>query len=1060
MRPIHLEMTAFGSYAQTARVPFDALEQGLYLVTGDTGAGKTTIFDAIVFALFGQASGSDRTPDMMHCDRVSKDTDTVVTLRFAQSGKDYTVTRRIHFSKKRGGGYGDPRLDALLAEPDGRPPVEGASRVTARCEEILGLNAQQFRQIIMLAQGEFREFLRSDSDRKNEILGRLFDNSAYLWYQNLLGAARDALRVRRSAHTEELNTLMGTVFLPPEGISGEKMADYLPGNPALTDNLRALAQQEEQQLQELRALRDEAQRRLNGLNGEMGAAGEVNRQLEELKTLRALLVDLNAQRGAMAERQRSMALAETALHRALPVVEHRERAERDAWNADEKLSALRQELESREKAVGEARAALEQDAPLEEQLTELETELRRLDEQLPRYQELDARQEQLTAARDALANAGKGEKEARAALEELSEKWEQLRERLVGLEDAETEVLTRQQAVEKADAALKELDGDTGIRAEAERLLLQKSALEAKKSELISATEEARGAEERRHALYQRFLRGQAGLLAEDLRHTLETEGKAACPVCGSRLCREHISSLAILPEDTPRKADVDAAGELAEEKEHLRSSMHTQLEKLSTAWEKDREALLARAGALWEIVPAWDKLTDGTFLPAAVEQAREKSRQAAEALRAALERQKERSDIRDSLSRWEGQQEELRATLEDQSRAARESAAAVQTGESVIAELKKQLRFETAAMARAETKRLSARRDALSLRLRQRREAADAARQQRDTVWGSLRETELNEAALRRELEKARAQEEAALASLGFESANAVRAALAPMGAGDRELWLTRERQALTDYENRIGNTEERVTALTEQTRGKAYTDPEAVSLRIREAEDRLAAANEQCVRQEKALDNHTQVLAKAQAARDALSATEGAWKRLNALADLALGSTGDGGKLSFDRYVMGTVFREILEMANRRMDVMSGGRYELVHKTEADRRNAKAGLEIEVLDISTGQRRGYASLSGGETFFTSLSLALGLSDVVQNHAGGKSMDALFIDEGFGALSDDVLDKALSVLSQLTEGDRLVGIISHVDRLDECIPQKIRVKSGPGGSTLSLETA
>ena len=177
-----------------------------------------------------------------------------------------------------------------------------------------------------------------------------------------------------------------------------------------------------------------------------------------------------------------------------------------------------------------------------------------------------------------------------------------------------------------------------------------------------------------------------------------------------------------------------------------------------------------------------------------------------------------------------------------------------------------------------------------------------------------------------------------------------------------------------------------------------------------------------------------------------------------MDRLADLAVGTSGDGGKLSFDRYVMGAVFREVLEMANRRLDNMSGGRYELVHRTETDRKNSKAGLEIDILDNSTGQTRPSGSLSGGEAFFTSLALALGLSDVVQNHAGGKQLDTLFIDEGFGSLSEDVLDKALDVLGQLTEGNRLVGIISHVDRLDESIPQKIRVRNTREGSKISIE--
>ena len=254
------------------------------------------------------------------------------------------------------------------------------------------------------------------------------------------------------------------------------------------------------------------------------------------------------------------------------------------------------------------------------------------------------------------------------------------------------------------------------------------------------------------------------------------------------------------------------------------------------------------------------------------------------------------------------------------------------------------------------------------------------------------------------------------------------------------------------------MGYTQEELEKREEQTAGKEEADLAALDALIIASEAEYNRMNEVCSNGEALLRNHRSVLEEAEACRAALEATGSAWKRLDALAALAQGSSGEGGKLSFDRYVMGAMFREILEMANRRMEQMSGGRYELVHKAGADRRNAKAGLEIEVLDNNTGLQRSAGSLSGGEAFFTSLSLALGLSDVVQNHAGGKQMEALFIDEGFGTLSDDVLDKALEVLDQLGEGKRLVGIISHVDKLDESIPQKIRVRGGEKGSTLTLE--
>lgn len=203
----------------------------------------------------------------------------------------------------------------------------------------------------------------------------------------------------------------------------------------------------------------------------------------------------------------------------------------------------------------------------------------------------------------------------------------------------------------------------------------------------------------------------------------------------------------------------------------------------------------------------------------------------------------------------------------------------------------------------------------------------------------------------------------------------------------------------------------------------------------------------------------NHQKTADVVETARRVLDRTQEAWERLDHLANLAVGANSEGGKLSFDRYVMGYVFREVLEMANQRLDIMSGGRYELIHEVNAGKANAKAGLEIVVLDMGTGKCRPASSLSGGESFFVSLALALGLSDVVQNHVGGNQLDALFIDEGFGSLDGDVLDRALSVLNQLTRGQRLVGIISHVARLEESIPQQIRVKKGQRGSSLQVVT-
>ena len=253
MRPIILEMTAFGSYAKKTVVDFDRLTHGLYLISGDTGAGKTTIFDAIMFALYGTASGSERKTEMLHCDFVDKTEDTRVVLKFRQGGKVYSVTRTIHYSRVRGtdSQFGGAKVDAELQEPE-KDPITGATKVTDRCKELLGLNADQFRKIVMLAQGEFKEFLKADPEKKNEILGKLFDNSAYVRYQELLNGAREELRKERSAYVKCVEETMQSGFQLPEGVESEQ---YLPGHPELVHNLNMLVAGGKTSLQSRRALR-------------------------------------------------------------------------------------------------------------------------------------------------------------------------------------------------------------------------------------------------------------------------------------------------------------------------------------------------------------------------------------------------------------------------------------------------------------------------------------------------------------------------------------------------------------------------------------------------------------------------------------------------------------------------------------------------------------------------------------------------------------------------------------------------------------------------------------
>ena len=1055
MRPILLTMKAFGSYAEETRVPFRDLQDTLYLVTGDTGAGKTTIFDAIVFALYGVASGRDRSVDQLHSDYVEKSEDTVVSLDFEHGGKEYKVSRSIHFrkSQKDKGQYTGREIGAALSEPD-RDPTEGAEKVTRRVEQLLGLNAEQFRKIVMLAQGEFREFLKADSDKKNEILGKLFDNSAYLRYQGLLNEARNELERRRKVQQEELKRLLQGVFRRPEGMSEEQALAYLPENPELLENLRALCRVEKEKLEELGREQQTKREKISALDSRKGAAEALNAQFGDMERTERELSALLEQSEEMESRRVRLELAETAYHKVLPFLESRERARRELLNGKEDLSLRRQEAERAEEKLRLAQADAEENGQREEQLRLLEVKLSALEEQLKQLRELGREQKELARLQGRLRPAEHAWTALNESCGRLEGQLQQARDSLEQLSGAEAALVQRQAEYDRAqenERALSELE------TQIQQSLRQEQELRREEETLARMTGLALRAEEEYHDLYRRFLAGQAGLMARELREEIARAGAAACPVCGSSLRRGDEAHFAALSRDVPDQARVDAAKKAMDRAESERSRQDKTREAKAALLQSRREALLQRAGELMPGCQSWEQLLDGR-LEQRQQQGRAESAELKSALDAARLREQERLRLREQLPGLERELEGAREKEKQLRQELQELRVQQETLEGLIRARSQQLHFTDEAEALGEQGTLRRRREATALALEQSRGALESARTQRDTAQGRAREKEELVRSREAELAEAEAALAQGLKETGFASADEAIGALPPKEARDGALWLRQQRQEHSEWLGALNHKRELLKQQRQSLEGKSPAELTALQQELETEKAALAACGEAWGRQENLLSNHQGVLAGAEKARGALEKSEKSWRRLDRLASLAVGMNSEEGRLSFDRYVMGAVFREILEMANRRMDIMSGGRYQLIHRSGADRRNAKAGLEIQVLDLSTGQMRGSDSLSGGEGFFTSLSLALGLADTVQNHSGGHSLDALFIDEGFGSLSGGVLETAVEVLKQLSRGQRLVGIISHVGQLEECITQKIRVKSGEKGSSLSLD--
>lgn len=1059
MRPTLLKMKAFGSYAQPTTVEFENLTGGLYLIVGKTGAGKTTIFDAISFALFGRPSGSERTADMLHSDFVPLSEDTEVALDFIHQGKKYHVERSIHFPKARGGGgYGDGKISATM-KGENQAAIEVASQVTARCEELLGLNAEQFRRIVMLAQGEFREFLRSDSNKKNDILGRLFDNTEYVRFQNLLASARDTLQKQRKTREEEIESVMLTLFQMPEDADEEETEGYQHWHPHLVENLQALVQKDEEKLN----LLDDVKKKLDGeverLARKEGAATADNANLLELEAKRAHLDELIRQSAIFSERKGNYAAAEKAIHKVIP-------REIDYNRASKRLTDTNSEIEEKEtqeqqqvKTLTEAQAAVEADKPSQEAADNLYAAAERLKELLPIYQKVKEKEKEREATQQLLDKTKKSIQEQIEKKTQLSEKQSAIQAELTELADCKAEEVRLPAEKNLANEQWETLaKPKAGLADQVKEVLSSEQELFKQNSIIETLIKEASKAQNDYNELYQAFLAGQAGLIAVDMEKELAESGKTVCPVCNTPFCRDQAHQFALPAERVPGQKEVDAANRNAKAADDKWKNARADYQNKQSLIEQQKKNLLEKMQKLVPDCSNWETIIAAGWLENLCGQFKANLQKKENAYDIAQKKCARQNDLQREEKDNNSKLEEINNKLEADKTESGAQEVKLQSIVTALAELMNQLPYPEETEARNQLKILNDKRNVLLEEIKEHSTALSNAQNalgQTMALLKSLRDSipELNSA-----VEDAESLLTKALQESGFVDLESAKTALIPLGDMDGESWLLSEKEALDQYANDLEITRSRIGELEAQTKDKVMVDIDALKEALAEAKDRQAEANGESSNQKALLNGHKAVLEKIRTAKKELAETSNAWKRINRLAELGVGVNSEGGKLSFDRYVMGAIFREVLEMANRRLNIMTGGRFELVHSVEAGRKNAAAGLEIEVLDVTLGKQRASGSISGGEGFMVSLALALGLSDVVQNHAGGQKLDTLFIDEGFGTLDDGKLDNVIDVLKQLTEGNRLVGIISHVDKLEESIPQKLRVESGEKGSTLKLE--
>lgn len=1063
MRPVKLTMTAFGSYKNETVIDFSELNQSLFLITGDTGAGKTTIFDAMVYALYGQASGNLRERDMLHCAKVPKGEKTSVKLEFLQDGKTYTVQRGFYFQKVRGKAdeYGKSVESAEFHE-EGKDPVEGSGKVTDCCINAVGMNAEQFRKIVMLAQGEFKEFLTSNSDKKKEILSKLFDTSRYQYLQNLLHEARKRVDALRNGKEEELDKLMEERFIWPEYKGGdeEEKLNWVFGfsstSPELEANLKELIEQEREEENEVVQQRTDCQQKIEKLHEEIGSAETVNTLFDDLEKKKTSLSEMENAKPDMEKRQAKYDELERAYHIVKPEMDRLKDNVEQTSAIQQSITSLKKQISDKEKEQKEAEKNVEDDKPVTEKIAELNAEIIRIEGLIPKYDELEANIEDY----DKAVSDSRKVKEELAIKEakkySISDSIETLTTELELQKDADGNEIRCKTEKERAEKAYESLSGIIDNVSEISRLEEELSD-NAEKLENLRSTAIEEG--NKYLALYNAFIAGQAGILADELRKSIDRDGEAECPVCHTKHCKGHIGNFATSPEGTPTQKEVEEAKKDFDSAVEKRNKQEKETSRLGAEIEEKKKAVLKTAKEQMADCTSWEILVGEGWLESKDEEFRENSANAAttyeQAVEAANRKKRAELDLKDKKKDLQ----ELLPEIETLTKKRQDLDTETASLKAKIEESQKHLVYSSREEALAkQTEHDNERKDLESVvsgHLHALEEIKTAITDDR----GKLKQADASKKELEQKCSEIVKDCNKALDKAGIADLGKAEELLDQLDLDDPEDWLRTENSELNEFFNNLDSTKKAIKDLSAKTKGKTKTDLDVLNSQDDELSGERDALDKQLNELRALIQNHNDVLEQVQSIKNYLKSTEQAWKKIDRIGSAAQGrSDSADGKISFDSYALGQVFNQVLEMGNIRLDEMSGGLYQMEHKIGADRKNSAAGLDIMIRDSSSGELREVGSLSGGESFVTSLALALGLSDVVQNHTGGKSLDALFVDEGFGSLDDDYLDKALGVLNGLTEGNRLVGVISHIHRLEESIPQKIKVTNGTDGSHVAIE--
>lgn len=1110
MRPQRLTVSAFGPYPGETTIDFEQLgTQGLYLITGDTGAGKTSLFDAITFALYGEASGTVRDPQMLRSKYAKPETKTYVELVFCYQNKQYRVKRNPEYQRPKGRGTGLTlqRAEAefeYLSERD-RPIVSRSKDVTRVVTEILGLDYRQFTQIVMIAQGDFQKLLLADTATRKEIFRRIFRTEKFQQLQDALkvelSRQKETYEDFRKGISQELSTAVcpnGSMdeaewnTLKKNGFDGQTLRaiELIEGFLSLGEERYQTLKQKEEQLSDRQRMLAVREEKLQHYKETCENLSEKEQRLEALLPKVAEAQDFLQEQVRQQPRQKELEARKHRLQQDKQVCEAIQTAEKQ-------LEQDKIKLQSKER---DQRKQTQRKEVRMQHMEELKQKLELVKDCEVQYSQALAQKkqiEQLQAICQDYKNACDCKTKQTKAITQQEQLYIQLEETIRQKEALSETLKNSEILLEQVKAQLQEnshqFEELTKLKEKLEEEREQEYTYIQLQKQYKTYMAVYENSQSEWKAAWTDYLNAQAGILADQL-----AEGQP-CPVCGS----VHHPVLAEKKEQTvsreqldEKRKKADAAQKKAEQAGAAAKARYDQIQKL-------RQSVLAE-------VTEWQKRESSLPSIRNCEEASLPSIQTREAAKVVLENGFKRLGLeKEQLLAKQVQltqqsklyhcteaeltnvREKQQLTGEQLQKKKEAYAAQVQQVKSIETQLSQmQIQSQIQVQSDLELETLY-----------------EEKKKQVDRLWEQMMQKEkMQKELLQEQTQKEKADEELLQMELTIAKERATQ--------NERENRLRQEYDAL-QVQNPQWNEKQNIGVLLmllqkqlteseqeqkelEQTYQTAQqqlqhlqADEQILRNGIEEGKRQLSVmleaydgampdetlrkqeqealalqkeqASQECRAQFAENEKNRAVLLGAKKRQAGMQETEKKYVWVRELSNTANGQVAGKPKIELETYVQMAYFERILRRANLRLMTMSQGQYELKRREDPENKKEKAGLDLNVIDHYNGSERSVRTLSGGESFQAALSLALGLSDEIQSGAGGIQIDTMFVDEGFGSLDEAALAQALKALMNLADGNRMVGIISHVAELKDSINKKILVTKTMGadgpGSHIRIET-